>query len=105
MPFSVTEATSSTTLAPAGIDAPFDPETVFATVATKRSPGRLDDEQIRCCEFRASIAPAPMLAWPASDDGAVDGAAAGARSGCCTGSTGWVTGCRGVTRTRGAFST
>jgi hypothetical protein len=45
---SVTEATSSTTVDPAGIDAPFDPEIVFATVATNRSPGRLDDVQMRC---------------------------------------------------------
>src|SRR6184192_800856 len=53
-------ATSRITDDPAGTTAPFEPITGLVRVATKRSPGRLVDVQIRCWEASAKPEPAPI---------------------------------------------
>src|SRR5690606_28746514 len=56
-----TSVTSSTTVAPAGIRAPFAPVTVSLSVAVKRSPGRLVLVQTRCEERMLSVVPAAIV--------------------------------------------
>src|SRR5688572_7369750 len=58
------DVTSRTTLAPAGIPAPFVPWTGVLTVAVMRSPGRLLRVQTRVFELAARTAPAPIEPAP-----------------------------------------
>src|SRR3954468_4375654 len=71
----LTDATSSTTVDPAGMTAPFDPVTASFNVATSLSPGRFVLEHTFEPMVRPKLAPLPISA------GAVDGPAIGAATG------------------------
>ena len=74
----MTDATSRTTVEPAGITAPFEPVTVSFSVATSLSPGRFVFEQTLEPLVNPKFTPAPISEGAAA--GAAIGAAAGAGS-------------------------
>src|SRR5918992_3018741 len=67
-----TDVTCTTAVAPAGITAPFEPCTAFATVAVNLSPGLCVFVHTRAPDVRAIVVPAPMAATrPSLPPGAV----------------------------------
>src|SRR3954468_9802559 len=78
-----TDATSSTTVAPDGMEAPLVPEMPFVTVAVSLSPGRRFTVHTREFVAMPTREPEPMM--PAAGAGAAAGAGVGSLATGCGG--------------------